>query len=204
MTILQPGTEADLIEAVLEELGIEPADATAAQTRVAGRRVAQALAKVLAFLNRENFNVATVTMPELWQDPAYPITDVRAWRPELTFTDRARYVSHIVNADDDTLYDVTFEVGLSLENAEAEPIREVLVAEAAESLQGHALFPTAPAVVKSVSGGGQSMSWETRGATPDAAGGKLTVAVLGRFKRYNVGVSDTTARADFPYGGRLP
>lgn len=204
MTVLNPDTEADLVEGVLEELGIEPAQATEAQTRLVTRRIAQALTKVLSFLNRENFNVSTVTLPELWHDPSYPVTDVRAWAPALTFTDRARYVSHIVNADDATLCDVTFEVGLSLENPEASPIMDVLIAEAAESLMGHAHFPSAPAVVKSVSGGGQSMSWETRSASPDAAGGKLTIAVLGRFRRYNVGVSAPPARARFPYGGMLP
>lgn len=201
---LNPDTEEDLIEAALDELDVDPATATDRQRALVGRRIRQTInMKVLPFLNRANFDVEQVTVKELWLRPGFEPTRPDAWEPRITFPDWVRVLSHVANVEDPTLYDVTFEVGLSLENPEAQPILDFVAAEAAESLVGHSAFPSAPLTVKSVSGGGQSMSWETRAATPDAPGGKVNVSVLSRFKRFNVGVSPTPARADWPYGGRL-
>lgn len=202
---LNPDTEEDLIEAALDELDVDPAEATDRQRALLGRRIQQTInMKVLPFLNRDNFDTTTYVAPEMWLPEGADPLAVTSWQPRLEFSDRARVVSYVPNAEDATLYDVTFEVGLSLENPDAAPIIAYIAADAAESLAGHSAFPTKPLTVKSVSGGGQSMSWETRAATPDALGGKATIGVLTRFKRYSVGVSPTPERAPWPYGGMLP
>lgn len=103
------------------------------------------------------------------------------------------------NAEDPAYFDVTFEVGLSLEWPETQPIRDFLVADAVESLYGDTLFPDVAREITSLSGDGQSVSYAKRPATPDAAGGQLSIGTLARFKRYNVGVSPTPARAPWPY-----
>lgn len=204
MTTLTPEAEADLIDAALDELNMDAATATDRQRALVGRRIQQTInAKVLPFLNRENFDVYTVVVPGLWLVPGYDPTHVDAWTPRPVFPDRVRVLSHTPNVEDPELYDVTFEVGLSLANPEAAAILDFIAVDAAESLTGHPAFPSAPPTVKSVSGGGQSMSWETRASTPDAPGGKLVVASLARFKRFNVGVAAPPVRANWPYDGPL-
>lgn len=190
-----------LLETILLELDIEPGDATDAQEAKLRRRIKSSAGKVLLFLNRDSFVTVQETVPNVWRDERYAFNDPRAW-PWLCqhFTDRVRYKSHVVNADDADTYDVTFDVGLSLTDPEASAIVDYIVADVLETIPFDRAFPDHEQRVTSVSGGGQSISFEKRPTTSDAAGGNLTLASLGRFKRYTVGVSHTTARAPWPYG----
>lgn len=195
-------TTTQLVAAVLAELGIEEADATPLQTTRLHRLVRASVSKVLTSLNRDSFTTRQESVAGLWRDEAYPFADLRAW-PNIVgyFHDRVRYEFHVVNPDEPDTYNVTFQVGLGLTDPDAGPIVDYIINDVLEQVPGDTAFPEHERRITSVSGGGQSISWEKRASSPDAAGGALTLDSLRRFKRYNVGVSTAPARAPFPYYG---
>lgn len=192
-----------IVDDLLVEANIDPAEASTVQRAKLTRWVRASMSKVLLFLNRESFETYPMVLTDQWRDDRWDADDfVRAW-PGTTgmFPDRAQYVSHTLMPGETDLFEVTFRIGLSLDSPGAGAIRDYIIEDVYARIPGDHLFPDVERLVTSVSGGGQSVSFEKRAASPDAAGGQLTIGTLARFKRYAVGVSPTTSRAPFPYGG---
>lgn len=197
--------DADLLSTLtadaLLDLGVDPEAVTTLQSARVARRIAAAENKVLGFLNRDSLEPETYVVSGLYWDDTYPENEVKAWPYGLDLPDRWTYVSKVANADDDSMWDVTFHVGLDLESAECAPIKEFLIADAVESLRGDPAFPSAQARVKSLSAGGQSVSYQGLPPTADGAGGLIELETLGKFKRFAVGRARGGPLAPWPYNG---
>lgn len=195
------------IDAVLVELNQDPSTVTALQRAKVEQRIQGAQSKVLAHLGRDRFEAQTIVTPGLWFDTRYQPTDPDAWPDAPMFNDTARYIAHMPNADDPDLYDVTWHVGLDLgTDSTLQPIKDWILFDAAESLVGDPLFPTAPARVTSISAGGQSISYDKRPGAPGVAaanGAPITLEDLNRWRRINIGGPSTPTPAPWPYARSL-
>jgi hypothetical protein len=173
---------------VAAHLGLDPAALTEVQKEILTDAILDAQGKVAEYLNRP-LEPRSETLTGLWRDERYAHSEVRAWPEAVARLDnRLAVTTYAPNSEYAATWDVTFAVGLDVENdPELDPIRRFIRQDAVAGLDGHAAFPGLERRVKSVSAEGQSLTFEGRGASPDAAGGTLTVGTLRRWRRYAVG-----------------
>lgn len=157
--------------------------------------------KVQAYLNRPL--VATDrTLTGLTPDERYSLDDKRAWF-QVDFQDRYRVGSWVANANDPTLFDVTFRVGLDVaSDPELAPILSFIGKDAAADLRADPAFTAAARAVSSVSAGGQSVSYENAPTGGEAVGAPPPLSSLKSWKRHAIYQAPAPRTPPWPYAHR--
>lgn len=164
--------------------------------------------KVLTYLGRTSLAATQETVAGLWPDDGFALTDVRAW-PQVVgyFDDRYRVVSSVVADADAGTFDVTFSVGLDVANdPELRPIKTFIKADAAAGLGTDARFAALAGIkriVSSVSGDGQSVSYEKAATGAEAAGSGASLTSLKRWRRLSISQGHARVLVPWPYADRL-
>lgn len=165
--------------------------------------IEDAEAKVQLYLNRTSLEAVEHTVVGLVPDERWVMDDPRAWpQAKSRFQDRFRVVSWVVNADDPTLFDVTFAVGLDVANdPELRPILSFIKQDAVASAAADPTFAGVARTVQSVSADGQSVTYATGGGggAEGVAGGSLSLSSLKRWRRLSIYQAPGVRRSPWPY-----
>lgn len=159
--------------------------------------------KVEAYLRRP-LVATTRTVTGLWATPGVPLDSSEAWPAAIgILDDRFRVASTVVSVTEPGAFDVTFLVGLDVAGDPAlKPIKTYIRGDAVADLIADPMFTAVHRVVKSVSAGGQSVTFEPAERAAGAVGARMTIESLKQWRRLSIGQPASHALSPWPYVGR--